>query len=49
LDEEPSVTQPQRVENLSHAQRERLAYIDCRLYFFGEICVFHAQLDSDST
>jgi WYL domain len=31
------VTQPQRVENLSHAQRERLAYIDFRLYFFGEI------------
>ena len=28
---------PQRVENLSHAQRERLAYIDFRLYFFGEI------------
>lgn len=31
------MTQPQRVENLSHAQRERLAYIDFRLYFFGEI------------
>lgn len=31
------MTQPQRVERLSHAQRERLAYIDCRLYFFGEI------------
>lgn len=29
--------QPQRVESLSHAQRERLAYIDFRLYFFGEI------------
>ncbi|MFJ4290248.1 helix-turn-helix transcriptional regulator [Cupriavidus sp. NPDC089707] len=29
--------QPQRVERLSHAQRERLAYIDFRLYFFGEI------------
>ena len=28
---------PQRVENLSQAQRERLAYIDFRLYFFGEI------------
>lgn len=27
----------QRVESLSHAQRERLAYIDFRLYFFGEI------------
>ncbi len=27
----------QRVENLSQAQRERLAYIDFRLYFFGEI------------
>lgn len=31
------MTQPQRVENLSQAQRERLAYIDFRLYFFGEI------------
>ena len=28
---------PQRVESLGHAQRERLAYIDFRLYFFGEI------------
>ncbi len=28
---------PQRVESLSHDQRERLAYIDFRLYFFGEI------------
>lgn len=37
LDEESSVTQPQRVEGLSRAQRERLAYIDFRLYFFGEI------------
>jgi hypothetical protein len=37
LDEEPSVTPPQRVESLSRAQRERLAYIDFRLYFFGEI------------
>ncbi|WP_284077398.1 helix-turn-helix transcriptional regulator [Herbaspirillum aquaticum] len=27
----------QRVESLSHAQRERLAYIDFRLYFMGEI------------
>lgn len=27
----------QHVENLSHAQKERLAYIDFRLYFFGEI------------
>ena len=27
----------QRVESLSHAQRERLAYIDFRVYFFGEI------------
>lgn len=27
----------QRVDGLSHAQRERLAYIDFRLYFFGEI------------
>ncbi len=31
------MTKPQRVESLSHAQRERLAYIDFRLYFFGEI------------
>lgn len=31
------MTPPQRVESLSHAQRERLAYIDFRLYFFGEI------------
>ena len=31
------MTQPERVESLSHAQRERLAYIDFRLYFFGEI------------
>jgi predicted DNA-binding transcriptional regulator YafY len=28
---------PQRVESLSHVQRERLAYIDFRLYFLGEI------------
>jgi len=28
---------PQRVERLSHAQRERLAYIDFRLYFMGEV------------
>ena len=28
---------PQRVESLSHAQGERLAYIDFRLYFMGEI------------
>ncbi len=28
---------PQRVESLSHTQRERLAYIDFRLYFMGEI------------
>lgn len=28
---------PQRVESLSHAQRERLAYIDFRLYFLGEV------------
>lgn len=27
----------QRVESLSHAQRERLAYIDFRLYFVGEV------------
>lgn len=28
---------PSRFEGLSHAQRERLAYIDFRLYFIGEI------------
>lgn len=27
----------QRVENLSHARRDQLAYIDFRLYFMGEI------------
>lgn len=31
------MNQLRRVESLSHAQRERLAYIDFRLYFFGEI------------
>lgn len=35
--EEALVTQLQRIENLTHAQRERLAYIDFRLYFFGEV------------
>lgn len=29
--------QPRGVESLNHALRERLAYIDFRLYFFGEI------------
>lgn len=28
---------PQRVKNLSHAQRERLAYVEFRLYFMGVI------------
>lgn len=28
---------PQRIESLSHAQRERLAYIDFRLYFMGGV------------
>ncbi len=28
---------PQRVESLSHAQRERMAYIDFRLYFMVEV------------
>jgi hypothetical protein len=37
VDEEHLTMHPQRVESLSHAQRERLAYIDFRLYFFGEI------------
>lgn len=31
------MTSPQRIENLNHALRERIAYIDFRLYFFGEI------------
>lgn len=31
------MTHPLRVESLSHTQRERLAYIDFRLNFFGEI------------
>ncbi|MBC7621255.1 MAG: WYL domain-containing protein [Candidatus Saccharibacteria bacterium] len=30
-------THPQRVESLSRAQRERLAYVEFRLYFMGEI------------
>lgn len=37
LDDEGLTMHPQRVESLSQAQRERLAYIDFRLYFFGEI------------
>jgi predicted DNA-binding transcriptional regulator YafY len=28
---------PQQVGNLSHAQRERLAYVEFRLYFMGEV------------
>lgn len=31
------ITYHQRIENLSYVQRERLAYIDFRLYFVGEI------------
>lgn len=31
------MTSPQRIDNLNHALRERIAYIDFRLYFFGEI------------
>lgn len=31
------MTTPQRIDNLNHALRERIAYIDFRLYFFGEI------------
>ncbi|WP_243403132.1 hypothetical protein [Serratia marcescens] len=31
------MNQPQCVESLSRAQRERLAYVDFRLKFFGEI------------
>lgn len=37
VDEERLTMHPQRVESLSHAQRERLAYIDFRLYFMGEV------------
>lgn len=37
MNDEKLTLRPQRVESLSHAQRERLAYIDFRLYFFGEI------------
>jgi hypothetical protein len=36
-DEESLNVHPQRIERLSHTQRERLAYIDFRLYFVGEI------------
>jgi hypothetical protein len=35
--EEHVVMHPLRVESLRHTQRERLAYIDFRLNFFGEI------------
>jgi predicted DNA-binding transcriptional regulator YafY len=35
--EESLTIHTQRVESLSHAQRERLAYIDFRLYFMGEV------------
>lgn len=31
------MVQPQSLANLTHTQRERLAYIDFRLYFFGEV------------
>src|SRR5574343_319187 len=37
MDEESLTMHPQRVESLSHTQRERLAYIDFRLYFMGEV------------
>lgn len=37
MDEDHLAIHPQRVESLSHGQRQRLAYIDFRLYFFGEI------------
>jgi hypothetical protein len=37
VDEKSLTMHPQRFESLSHAQRERLAYIDFRLYFMGEI------------
>lgn len=32
-----SLALPQRLEHTSQSQRERLAYIDFRLYFFGEV------------
>lgn len=35
--EDPLPIQPQRIERFSHSQRERLTYIEFRLYFFGEI------------
>jgi hypothetical protein len=37
MDEELKLVHPQRVESLSHAQRERLTYLEFRLYFMGEI------------
>lgn len=37
MDKERLPVPLQRVESLSYVQRERLAYIDFRLYFFGEI------------
>src|SRR5471032_1258002 len=35
--EESLTLQTQSVERLSHAQRERFAYVEFRLYFMGEI------------
>lgn len=37
VDEEFLISRSTRIENLNHAQRERLAYIDFRLYFVGEV------------
>ena len=37
MDEERLLTRPHRVENLSRAQRERLTYLEFRLYFMGEV------------
>ncbi|AIS93878.1 WYL domain protein [Burkholderia thailandensis MSMB59] len=37
MDKDHLTTNPQRVESLGYVQRERLAYIDFRLYFMGEI------------
>ena len=37
MDEERLTMRPQRIESLSQAQRERLAYVEFRLYFMGEI------------
>ncbi|CDW94311.1 hypothetical protein THICB2_480043 [Thiomonas sp. CB2] len=37
MDQESLTMHSQRVESLSQAQRESLAYIDFRLYYMGEV------------